>query len=91
MERARAGVLDVPSEGENGREFTGEATGIRWKEREGETERDYGGMELQSVWEMRWRDYATRCRTEVRGGTEQTTLFTSPCTARKEGRKEGSF
>lgn len=90
MERARVGVLDVLSEGENGREFTREATGIHCKEKEwGETERDYEGMWLQSVWEMIWRDYATRCRTEVRRGTEQTTLFASPCTA--PARLAGSF
>lgn len=35
VERARVGVLDVLSEGENGREFTREATGIHCKEREG--------------------------------------------------------
>lgn len=35
MGTARVGVLDVRSEGENGREFTSEATGIHCKEREG--------------------------------------------------------
>lgn len=35
VERARRGVLDVPSEGENGREFTREATGTHCKQRGG--------------------------------------------------------
>lgn len=34
VERARVGVLGVPSEGENGREFSREAMRIHCKERE---------------------------------------------------------
>lgn len=48
VEKARV-VLDTQSEGENGREFTREATGTHCKEGGGcgvETERDYGGMWL---------------------------------------------
>lgn len=36
MGTARVGVLDVQSEGENGREFTSEATGIHCKRGRGE-------------------------------------------------------
>lgn len=84
-ERARVGVLDARERREG--VHSGRNTGIHctreWVGRGGGTEHDYGGMWLQPAWEMRWRDYASRCRTEVRGGgTEQTTLFASPVHSR---------